>query len=132
MEVIVKNVKVEWDGEIKGLDCVLSTAMKACANTTTPEKARNIAECIGSLSKELIGLSRMCKSYAEWNTYVEYGIDVHIKDGGVAWEISKAAAPSPSSLLRLAAITPSMLFVYEDPRRSYMLTSKCIYGEMAW
>ncbi len=106
MEVIVKNVKVEWDGEIKGLDCVLSTAMKACGNTTTSEKARNIAECIGSLSKELVGLSRMCKSYAEWNTYMEYVVDVHIKDGGVAWEISKAATPSPFSLLRIVAITP--------------------------
>lgn len=108
MEVIVKSVKVEWNGEIKGVDCVLSTAMKACGNNATSKEAKNIAECIGSLSKELVGLSHICKSYAEANTYMGYVVDVHIKDRGVVWEISKATTPSPSIPLRLVAITPSM------------------------
>ena len=111
MEVIVKSVKVEWNGEIKGVDCVLSTAMKACGNNATSKEAKNIAECIGSLSKELVGLSHMCKSYAKWSTYIGYVVDVHIKDSGVVWEISKATTPSPSTLLRPVAITPSMLSV---------------------
>lgn len=95
MQVSVKKVRVDYNGEITGLDELLSTVLKLCSCRPEFEDGKKIGQIVGSLSSELMELANLCSEYAGLGKYIAYVIEVHMNERGIVWQRYRVEAAPP-------------------------------------
>jgi hypothetical protein len=120
MKVSVKNISVEWNGEIKGLDSVMCSVVQVCKDDTTFEEADRLSKGIERLARQLMELAWICRKFAELGIYFGYSLDICIAGNSISiTRFSKVEeAPPPLHITHLigrhspALLIPRLVFLW--------------------
>ncbi len=99
MRVSVKNVSVEYGGEIKGLDAVLSLVVQSRNEEPGFEDANQISMDLERLSRQLVELAWICRRFAEAGVPIGYAVEVCVTRKSIKMVQFYRVETAPSPLL---------------------------------